>query len=141
MENTKIPVITIDYFEEVYIEHVINTLRISEEDLKSKLESTDSTSINKKADRFITTYLKNRTDKLTEDNWISAKELYIQWKLFEGIEREEESRDKKESLFELLELFKNEVIELEDEEIESQKKVAKIIVHSGGRTEAINKKS
>lgn len=122
MENTKIPVITIDYFEEVYIEHVINTLRISEEDLKSKLESTDSTSINKKADRFITTYLKNRTDKLTEDNWISAKELYIQWKLFEGIEREEESRDKKESLFELLELFKNEVIELEDEEIESQKK-------------------
>lgn len=133
MENTKIPVITIDYFEEVYIEHVINTLRISEEDLKSKLESTDSTSINKKADRFITTYLKNRTDKLTEDNWISAKELYIQWKLFEGIEREEESRDKKESLFELLELFKNEVIELEDEEIESQKKVAKIIVHSRGR--------
>lgn len=133
MENTKIPVITIDYFEEVYIEHVINTLRISEEDLKSKLESIDSTSINKKADRFITTYLKNRTDKLTEDNWISAKELYIQWKLFEGIEREEESRDKKESLFELLELFKNEVIELEDEEIESQKKVAKIIVHSRGR--------
>lgn len=133
MENNNIPVITIDYFEEVYIEHVINTLRISEEDLKSKLESTDSTSINKKADRFITTYLKNRTDKLTEDNWISAKELYIQWKLFEGIEREEESRDKKESLFELLELFKNEVIELEDEEIESQKKVAKIIVHSRGR--------
>ena len=132
MENTKIPVITIDYFEEVYIEHVINTLRISEEDLKSKLESTDSTSINKKADRFITTYLKNRTDKLTEDNWISAKELYIQWKLFEGIEREEESRDKKETLIELLELFKNEVIELEDEEIESQKKVAKIIVHSRG---------
>ena len=133
MENNNIPIITIDYFEEVYIEHVINTLRISEEDLKSKLESTDSTSINKKADRFITTYLKNRTDKLTEDNWISAKELYIQWKLFEGIEREEESRDKKESLFELLELFKNEVIELEDEEIESQKKVAKIIVHSRGR--------
>ena len=133
MENTKIPVITIDYFEEVYIEHVINTLRISEEDLKSKLESTDSTSINKKADRFITTYLKNRTDKLTEDNWISAKELYIQWKLFEGIEREEESRDKKESLFELLELFKNEVIELEDEEKKKKKKVAKIIVHSRGR--------
>lgn len=132
MENNNIPIITIDYFEEVYIEHVINTLRIPKDEFRAKLESIDSTSINKKADRFITTYLKNRTDKLTEDNWIAAKELYIQWKLFEGIEREEESRDKKETLIELLELFKNEVIELEDEEIESQKKVAKIIVHSRG---------
>lgn len=132
MENNNIPIITIDYFEEVYIEHVINTLRISKDEFRAKLESIDSTSINKKADRFITTYLKNRTDKLTEDNWIAAKELYIQLKLFEGIEREEESRDKKETLIELLELFKNEVIELEDEEIESQKKVAKIIVHSRG---------
>ena len=132
MENNNIPIITIDYFEEVYIEHVINTLRISKDEFRAKLESIDSTSINKKADRFITTYLKNRTDKLTEDNWIAAKELYIQWKLFEGIEREEESRDKKETLIELLELFKNEVIELEDEEIESQKKVAKIIVLSRG---------
>lgn len=132
MENNNIPIITIDYFEEVYIEHVINTLRISKDEFRAKLESIDSTSINKKADRFITTYLKNRTDKLTEDNWIAAKELYIQWKLFEGIEREEESRDKKESLFELLELFKNEVIELEDEEIDSKKKVAKIIVFSKG---------
>ena len=132
MENNNIPIITIDYFEEVYIEHVINTLRISKDEFRAKLESIDSTSINKKADRFITTYLKNRTDKLTEDNWIAAKELYIQWKLFEGIEREEESRDKKETLIELLELFKNEVIELEDEEIESQKKAAKIIVHSRG---------
>jgi len=132
MENNNIPIITIDYFEEVYIEHVINTLRISKDEFRAKLESIDSTSINKKADRFITTYLKNRTDKLTEDNWIAAKELYIQWKLFEGIEREEESRDKKETLIELLELFKNEVIELEDEEIESQKKIAKIIVHSRG---------
>ena len=132
MENNNIPIITIDYFEEVYIEHVINTLRISKDEFRAKLESIDSTSINKKADRFITTYLKNRTDKLTEDNWIAAKELYIQWKLFEGIEREEESRDKKETLIELLELFKHEVIELEDEEIESQKKVAKIIVHSRG---------
>lgn len=128
----EIPIITIDFFEEVYIEHVINTLRISEDELRNKLESTNSTSINKKADRFITTYLKNRTNKLTEDNWIAAKELYIQWKLFEGIEREEESVDKKETLIELLELFKNEVIELEDEEIESTKKVAKIIVFSKG---------
>lgn len=133
MENTKIPKITIDYFEEVYIEHIENSLRLSREEFEEKLNDDKITSINKKADRFITTYLKNRTDKLTEDNWIAAKELYIQWKLFEGIEREEESRDKKESLFELLELFKNEVIELEDEEIESQKKVAKIIVHSRGR--------
>lgn len=133
MENTKIPKITIDYFEEVYIEHIENSLRLSREEFEEKLNDDKITSINKKADRFITTYLKNRTDKLTEDNWIAAKELYIQWKLFEGIEREEESRDKKETLIELLELFKNEVIELEDEEIESQKKVAKIIVHSRGR--------
>lgn len=132
MENSNIPKITIDYFEEVYIEHIENSLRLSREEFEEKLNDDKITSINKKADRFITTYLKNRTDKLTEDNWIAAKELYIQWKLFEGIEREEESRDKKESLFELLELFKNEVIELEDEEIESQKKVAKIIVHSRG---------
>lgn len=132
MAITNTPSINIEYFEEVYIEHVINTLRISREEFQAKLDDLGTTSINAKADRFITTYLKNRIDKLTEDNWIAAKELYIQWKLFEGIEREEESRDKKETLIELLELFKNEVIELEDEEIESTKKVAKIIVFSKG---------
>ena len=48
MENNNIPIITIDYFEEVYIEHVINTLRISKDEFRAKLESIDSTSTNKK---------------------------------------------------------------------------------------------
>lgn len=132
MEEIVIPQITIDYFEEVYIEHITNSLRITREELERKLDSIEAISINKKAERFITTYLKNKTDKLTEDNWIAAKELYIQWKLFEGIELEEESKDKKETLIELLELFKNEVIELEEEEVSKQRKPAKLIVFSQG---------
>lgn len=128
MEEIIIPQITIDYFEEVYIEHITNSLRITREELERKLDSIEAISINKKAERFITTYLKNKISKLTEDNWIAAKELYIQWKLFEGIELEEESKDKKETLIEMLELFKNEVIELEEGEISKQRKPAKIII-------------
>lgn len=132
MEEIIIPQITIDYFEEVYIEHITNSLRITREELERKLDSIETISLNKKAERFITTHLKNKTEKLTEDNWLAAKELYIQWKLFEGIELEEESKDKKETLIELLELFKDEVIELEDNEISKQRKPAKIIVFSQG---------
>lgn len=129
----EIPKITIYYFEDVYIQHVLDTLRIEKEELEEKLNNNEITSLNKKADRFITTYLKNRVDNLTADNWISAKELYIQWKLFEGIELEEESKDKKDTLMELLELFKHEVIELEEDDIESKKSLGKIMVIKGKR--------
>lgn len=117
-----IPQITIDHFEQVYIEHVCDVLRISEKDFEHKLNDNSSTSLNKKAERFISTYLKNKLDSLTEDNWYAAKELYIQWKLFEGIELEKESEDKKESLLELLELFKEEIVSLEEDEIKGKRK-------------------
>lgn len=128
MNDINIPRITIEHFEEVYIEHVIDTLRITKDEFKNKLEDESITSLNKKAERFITTYLKNRIESLTEDNWYASKELYIQWKLFEGIELERESQDKKESLLELLELFKQEVMELEEDSTDKKKKIAKIIV-------------
>lgn len=123
-----IPQITIDHFEEMYIEHVCEVHRWTEEEFEQKLNDISSTSLNKKAERFITTYLKNRIESLTEDNWYASKELYIQWKLFEGIELERESQDKKESLLELLELFKQEVMELEEDSTGKKKKIAKIIV-------------
>ena len=122
MTENKIPIITIKHFEEVYIEHVSDVLRITKEEFKAKLEDKSITSLNKKAERFITTYLKNRIESLTEDNWYASKELYIQWKLFEGIELE------RESLLELLELFKQEVMELEEDSTDKKKKIAKIIV-------------
>ena len=128
MNDINIPRITIEHFEEVYIEHVIDTLRITKDEFKNKLEDESITSLNKKAERFITTYLKNRIESLTEDNWYSAKELYIQWKLFEGVELEKESLDKKESLLELLELFRQEVMELEEDSTDKKKKIAKITV-------------
>lgn len=128
MNDINIPRITIEHFEEVYIEHVIDTLRITKDEFKNKLEDESITSLNKKAERFITTYLKNRIESLTEDNWYSAKELYIQWKLFEGVELEKESLDKKESLLELMELFRQEVMELEEDSTDKKKKIAKIIV-------------
>ena len=128
MNDINIPRITIEHFEEVYIEHVIDTLRITKDEFKNKLEDESITSLNKKAERFITTYLKNRIESLTEDNWYATKELYIQWKLFEGIELEKESLDKKESLLELLELFRQEVMELEEDSTDKKKKIAKIIV-------------
>lgn len=123
-----IPQITIDHFEEMYIEHVCEVHRWTEEEFEQKLNDISSTSLNKKAERFITTYLKNRIESLTEDNWYASKELYIQWKLFEGVELEKESLDKKESLLELLELFRQEVIELEEDSTDKKKKIAKIIV-------------
>ena len=123
-----IPQITIDHFEEMYIEHVCEVHRWTEEEFEQKLNDISSTSLNKKAERFITTYLKNRIESLTEDNWYASKELYIQWKLFEGIELEKESLDKKESLLELLELFRQEVMELEEDSTDKKKKIAKIIV-------------
>lgn len=126
-----IPQITIEHFEGVYIEHVCDVLRITEDDFEHKLNDTSSTSLNKKAERFISTYLKNRIDSLTEDNWYAAKELYIQWKLFEGIELERESQDKKDSLLELLELFRQEVIELEEDSAEAKKNIARIVVVGG----------
>lgn len=126
-----IPNITIDYFEDEYIEYILDTLRISNDELITKLEDNGVSSINKKANRFITTYLKNRIEKLTDDNWLSAKELFIQWKLFEGIELENVSKDKKETLLELLELFKEEIIQLENQKIDESRKVAKIIVFGG----------
>lgn len=127
--NCYIPMITKDYFEQVYIEHVCDVLRITEEEFEQKLGDISSISLNKKAERFITTYLKNKIGNLTEDNWLAAKELFIQWKLFEGIELERESIDKKESLLELLELFRQEVIEQEEENnAELQERVAKIVV-------------
>lgn len=128
MNDINIPRITIEHFEEVYIEHVIDTLRITRDEFKNKLEDESIASLNKKADRFITTYLKNRIENLTNDNWYSAKELFIQWKIFEGIEHEKESIDKKESLLELLELFRQEVMELEEDSTNQKKKIAKIIV-------------
>lgn len=128
MNDINIPRITIEHFEEVYIEHVIDTLRITRDEFKNKLEDESIASLNKKADRFITTYLKNRIESLTNDNWYSAKELFIQWKIFEGIEHEKESIDKKESLLELLELFRQEVMELEEDSTDKKKKIAKIIV-------------
>ena len=117
-----IPQITIEHFEKVYIEHVCDVLRITEDDFEHKLNDTSSTSLNKKAERFISTYLKNKINSLTGDNWYAAKELYIQWKLFEGIELEKESEDKKESLLELLELFKEEIVSLEEDEIKGKRK-------------------
>lgn len=117
-----IPQITIEHFEKVYIEHVCDVLRITEDDFEHKLNDTSSTSLNKKAERFISTHLKNKINSLTGDNWYAAKELYIQWKLFEGIELEKESEDKKESLLELLELFKEEIVSLEEDEIKGKRK-------------------
>lgn len=105
-----IPNITINYFEEIYIDHILDVLRISREELKEKLDDTSVSSINKKAERYISTYLNNQVHELTEENWITTKELFIQWKLFEGIELEEISKDKKESLIEVLELFKENIL-------------------------------
>ena len=106
----EIPTIQDKYFEDVYLESISEQLRISIEDLKEKINSKDTASLNKKAERYIQTYLFNKTSHLTEDNWLSAKETFIQWKLLEGIEKDEVSKDKKKTLHEMLDLFKEQVI-------------------------------
>lgn len=101
-----IPQITIDYFENVYIEHIAELYRCTVEELSEKISGNTQTSLNKRAERYIKTYLMNEIQALDEDNWKAAKELYIQWKLFEEIELEEVSKDKKETLHEMLELIR-----------------------------------
>ena len=74
MNDINIPRITIEHFEEVYIEHVIDTLRITRDEFKNKLEDESIASLNKKADRFITTYLKREQRKLSKRLLIAKKE-------------------------------------------------------------------
>lgn len=98
-------------FSDTFINKVLDLKRISEEDFKELLYGANNpNNLNIKAERYIKTYLRNDVGMLTDDNWIAAKELYIHWKLFEGEEKEEISRDKKDSLVEVLELFKDMVI-------------------------------
>ncbi|MGL6114407.1 MAG: hypothetical protein ACRC1R_05150 [Cetobacterium sp.] len=106
MIDKYIPQITIDCFEEVFIEDVCDTLRITKEEFNNRLENTENFSFNSKAEKYISTYLFNKIDNLSDDNWIIAKELYIQWKIFEGIDKEEVSIDKKKTLHEILDLYK-----------------------------------
>lgn len=102
-----IPIVTIDYFEEMYIDHIAELYRCSVADLEEKISGNSTTSLNNRADRYIDTYLMNKAKtELTDENWLACKELYIQWKLFEEIELDEVSLDKKVSLHELLELFR-----------------------------------
>ena len=111
---------------------MINTLRISKDEFRAKLESIDSTSINKKADRFITTYLKSSKSSikvsflslLSSSLSIPSKSFHCIYNSLAAIQLSSVNLS--------VRFFKYEVIELEDEEIESQKKVAKIIVHSRG---------
>ncbi|MGL5428378.1 MAG: hypothetical protein ACRDAS_10740 [Cetobacterium sp.] len=102
----EIPQVSIDIFEEVYIEHILDLYRITREQLMVKVSGPSSSSLNRRAEMYIKTYLLNKVDNLDADNWQAAKELYIQWKLFEEIELEEVSKDKKETLHEMLELFR-----------------------------------
>ncbi|MGL4402427.1 MAG: hypothetical protein ACRCTS_01620 [Fusobacteriaceae bacterium] len=101
-----IPQISIEMFEDIYIEHILDLYRINKEQLVEKVSGLSSSSLNRRAEMYIKTYLLNKIDNLDPDNWQAAKELYIQWKLFEEIELEEVSKDKKETLHEMLELFR-----------------------------------
>lgn len=102
----EIPQIKMSSFEKVYVESIAELYRITPAELETKVSGKSDTNLNKRAERYIKTFLRNRDDLLTIDNWYAAKELYIQWKLFEEIEMEEVSKDKKESLHELLDLLK-----------------------------------
>lgn len=124
----EIPVITTEYFDEVYIEHILELYRYSDKsELEEKVSGKNDSNLNKRAERYIDTYLMNRgKDVLTEDNWKACKELYILWKLFEEIELEEVSADKKDSLMELLELFKTKII---NEDVNKNSKVRGLEVY------------
>lgn len=111
MAEIVIPPITTEYFDEVYIQHIMELYRYDvKEELEYKLSGDTDSNLNKRAERYIDTYLMNEgTTLLNENNWKACKELYIEWKLFEEVEVEDVSKDKKESLHELLDLFKERV--------------------------------
>lgn len=111
MAEIVIPPITTEYFDEVYIQHIMELYRYdTKEELEYKISGDTDSNLNKRAERYIDTYLMNEgTILLNENNWKACKELYIEWKLFEEVEVEDVSKDKKESLHELLDLFKERV--------------------------------
>ena len=126
-----IPQIKLEIFEDIYIDNILDLYRITKEELEEKISGSSSFSLNKRAERYIETYLMNRAkDFLIEDNWLACKELYIQWKLLEEIELEEVSKDKKESLIEILELFKDRIIR-EESNGSTVKKSVGIMVFGG----------
>ena len=47
---------------------------------------------------------------LTDDNWLAAKETFIQCKLLDATDKDEVSKDKKKTLHEMLDIFKEQVI-------------------------------
>lgn len=106
----EIPNLTHEFFEDVYLESISDLLRISIEELKNKINSTENTSLNKKAERYVKTYLYNEINNIDGNNWLSLKETYFQWKLLEGIEKDEISKDKKKTLHELLDIYKEQAM-------------------------------
>ena len=74
--------------------------RLTEAEFKEKLKEWENA-----AKTFVNTYLKNRTEVLSQDNWNTLIEYYISWKAYSNIEQEDVSKDKKETLMELLKQF------------------------------------
>ena len=92
-----IPQVKISFLSDIKREELEDLYRVDTAGLTAII-----TAYNKDGENFIKTYLGNKVEGLTEDNWEALKEYYIEWKLYDSLELDEETKDKKGTLMELL---------------------------------------
>lgn len=80
--------------------------RITEEELNNLVLELSS-----KAEGYIKVYTFGKLDKIPDEIVREVKQLYIGWKLYAEIEYEQESKDKKDSMIELLEVMKDNILQ------------------------------
>ena len=64
-----------------------------------------------KAEGYIKVYTFGKLDKIPDEIVREVKQLYIGWKLYAEIEYEQESKDKYDSMIELLEVMKDNILQ------------------------------
>jgi hypothetical protein len=97
-----IPQVEITFLSNVKREELEELYRVDTDGLTDII-----TAYNRDAEIFVQTYLGNNVDGLTEDNWEALKEYFIEWKLYDSLELDEETKDKKDTLVMLLDNIKD----------------------------------
>jgi hypothetical protein len=92
-----------DFLNQGILQEVADIHRLTTGEITDLIENLENPKcLNVRAEEYLGIRLGNRMEGLTEGNWKTLKEYYIQWKLYETVELEEETEDKKKTLEDLI---------------------------------------
>ncbi|WP_319201355.1 hypothetical protein [uncultured Ilyobacter sp.] len=99
-----IPVLKVeDFLNEGILQETADIHGLSTEEITDLIENPENPkNLNIRAENYLSIRLGNRVTGLSEGNWKTLKEYYIQWKLYESVELEKETEDKKKTLDDLI---------------------------------------